>query len=109
MVEGPIENVTREKIAIALKVMKSGKAAELSKVCAEMTSASGEVGVSVMVKLCQRMLHGKGMPDEWQASVLVQIFREKGDVRNCNTYRGLKLLEHAIRLLRECWREGFEN
>ena len=42
MVEGPIENVTREEMAIAIKVMKPGKAAGPSEVCAEI-SASGEV------------------------------------------------------------------
>ena len=36
-----------------------------------MISASGEVGVSVMMEFCQRLLHGKGMPDEWQTSALV--------------------------------------
>ena len=76
-------------MAIAIKLMKPQKGAGPSKVCAEMISASGGVGVSVMVELCQHMLDGKGMPDEWQASVLVPIFKGKGDVRNCNTYRGV--------------------
>ena len=99
MVEGPIKNVTREKMSIAIKVMKPGKTAGPSEVCAEMISASGEVGVSVIVELCQRVLLGKGMPDEWQTSVLVPIFKGKGDVRNCNTYRGVKLLEHAMKIV----------
>ena len=45
--------------------MKPGKAAGPFEVCAEMISASGVVGVSVMVELCQRVLDGKRMPDEW--------------------------------------------
>ena len=55
-----------------------------------MISPSGEVGVSVMVELCQCVLDGKEMPDEWQTSVLVPIFKGKGDVRNCNTYKRCK-------------------
>ena len=35
MVEGPIKNVTPKEIAIAIKVMKPGKAAGPSEVCAE--------------------------------------------------------------------------
>ena len=97
MVEGPIKNVTRKEMVIAIKVMKPGKAAGPSEVYAEMISASGEVGVSVMIKLCLRVLDGKGMPNEWQTSVLVPIF--KRDVRNCNTYREVKLLEHAIKIV----------
>ena len=60
---------------------------------------SGEVGVGVMVELSQRVLDGKGMLDEWQTSVLVPIFKGKRDVRNCNTYRGVKLLAHAIEII----------
>ena len=99
MVEGPIKNVTRKEMVIAIKVMKLGKAAGPSEVCAEMISASGEAGVSVMVELCQRVSDGKAMPDEWQTSVLVPIFKGKGKIRNCNTYRGVKLLEHAMKIV----------
>ena len=98
MVEGPIKNVTREEMARAIKVMKPVKAAGPSEVCAEMISARGEVGVSVMVELCQCVLDGKGMPDEWQISVLVPIFKEKGNVRNCSNYRRVKLLERAMKI-----------
>ena len=52
MVEGPVQEVSREEMAIAAKAMKLGKAAGPCKVHAEMISAIGEVGVSVMVKLC---------------------------------------------------------
>ena len=62
--------------AIAIKVMKPGKAAGPSEVCAKMISAGGEVGVSVMVDLCQHVLDGKEMPDEWQTSVLIPIYKE---------------------------------
>ena len=86
-------------MAIAIKVMKPGKAARPSEECAEMITANGEVGVSVMVKLCQCVLDEKGIPDEWQTSVLVPIFKGKGDVRSCNTYKGVKLLEHAMKIV----------
>ena len=63
-VEGPIKNVTSEEMAIVIKMMKPGKAAGPSEVCAEMISASGEVGVSMIVELCQRVLDRKGMLDK---------------------------------------------
>ena len=99
MVEGPIKNVTREEMAIAIKEIKPRKAAGPSEVCAEIISASAEVGVNVMVELCQRVLNGKGMPDESQTSVLVPIFKGKRNVKNCNTYREGKLLEHAMKIV----------
>ena len=77
MAEGPIKNITHEEMAIAIKVMKPEKAAEPSQVCAEMISASGEVGVSVMVEVCQHALDGNGMPDKWQKSVVAPVFKGK--------------------------------
>ena len=55
MIERLIRNVTRKEMAIAIKVIKRGKAAGFFEVCAEMISASGEVGVSLMVELYQRV------------------------------------------------------
>ena len=66
---------------------------------AEMISVGGEVGICVMVELFQRVLDGKGMPDEWQTSALVPIFKEKGDIRNCNICKGVKLFEHAMKIV----------
>ena len=43
MVEGPIERVTREEIEKALRKMKPGKTAGLSKVNMEIITASGEI------------------------------------------------------------------
>ena len=39
------------------------------------------------------------MPDEWALSVVVPIFKGKGDAMSCGTYRGVKLLEHAMKIV----------
>ena len=44
LVDRSIEKVTREEMMIAIKAMIPGKSAGPSEVCAEMISASGEVG-----------------------------------------------------------------
>ena len=44
--------------------MKPKKATGLLKVCVEMIVASGEIGVKVMIDLCQHKLDGRGMSDE---------------------------------------------
>ena len=74
LVEGPVEKVARNETVEAIQSMKSGKAAGTSKVSVEMIVASGKIGVKVMLELCQRVLDGKGMPDEWKTIVIVPIF-----------------------------------
>ena len=62
-----------------------------------MIAASGEIGIDVMVELCQGVLDGRGMPDEWGLSVVVLIFKGKGDEISCRAYREVKLQEHAMK------------
>ena len=99
LVEGPVEKVARNEIVEAIQSIKSGKATGPSEVSVEMMVASGEIRVKVMMELCQHVLDGRGMSDEWKTSVIEPIFTEKGDVMSCGSYRGVKLLEHAMKLV----------
>jgi hypothetical protein len=38
------------------------------------------------------------MPDEWRRSILVPIFKNKGNVQSCTNYRGIKLISHTMKL-----------
>ena len=91
MVEGPVQEVTYEEVIKAMNKMKFGKAAGPSEINMDMIMASGKFGVGVLKKLCQRVLDGKGMPEEWKTSVVVPIFRGKRDVMDYGAYRGVKL------------------
>ena len=53
-----------------------------------------------MMELCQHVLDGRQMPDESKTSVIVPIFKGKGDVMSCGSYRPVKLLEHAMKSLK---------
>ena len=99
VVEGPVEQVACYEIVEAIRKMKSGKATGTSEVNEEMIVASGEIGIKVMMELCQRVLDGRKMPDEWRTSVIVSIFKGKGDVMSCGSYKGVKLLEHAMKIV----------
>ena len=64
IVAGPVEEVFLEEITIVMKKMKLGKASGLLEVSMKMINASEKVGIDVMMKLCQRVLDGKGMPKD---------------------------------------------
>ena len=64
-----------------------------------MIVASGKIGVKVMMELCQRVLDGRRMHDEWKTSVIVPIFKGRSDVMSCGSYRGVKLLKHAMKMV----------
>ena len=99
MVQEPVEEATYEEVMEAMNKMKLGKAAGPSEVNMDIIMASGKFGVGVLKKLCQRVLNEKGMPEEWKTSAIVPIFKGKGDVMGCGAYRGVKLLEHAMKIV----------
>ena len=76
MVEGPVKEVTYEEMMKAMNKMKLGKAAGSSKANMNMIMARGKFGV-IIKKLCQRILDGEDVPEEWKTSVVVSIFKEK--------------------------------
>ena len=99
VVEGPVEKVARNEVVKAMQNIKSGKATGPFEVSVEMIVASGEIGVKVMMGLCQRVLDGRGIPDEWKTGKIVPIFKGKGNVMSCGSYREMKVLEHAMKIV----------
>ena len=49
------------------------------------------------------------MPDEWKTSVIVPIFKGKGDVMSCGSIRGVKLLEHAMKIVERVLERGIRT
>ena len=70
--------VSREKVLHALNEMKTRISPGHSEVSLELIAASRGVGIQVMAEICQRVL------DEWALSIVVPIFKGKGDIRNCS-------------------------
>ncbi|KAA3670323.1 uncharacterized protein DEA37_0010186 [Paragonimus westermani] len=99
IMQGPMDMVTREEVMNAIKAMKIGKAGGLSEVVAEHITASGNVGIDVITDIANRVLAGDDIPDDWRYSVLVPLYKGKGDVRDCGSYRGVKLLEHGMKVV----------
>ena len=96
LLEGPVRRVSREEVVKAMGEMKAEKAAAPWEVRLEMIAASGEIEVCGLVELCQGVLDGRGMLDEWTWSVVEPIFKGKGEAVSYGAYRGVKLLEHTM-------------
>ncbi|XP_070015342.1 uncharacterized protein [Nicotiana sylvestris] len=38
------------------------------------------------------------MPEEWRWSTMIPLYKNKGDIQNCNNYRGIKILSHTMKV-----------
>ncbi|KAK3546297.1 hypothetical protein QTP70_025706 [Hemibagrus guttatus] len=97
-VEQKVDKIRKDEVRKALKRMKSGKAVGPDDIPVEVWKCLGEAAVEFLTSLFNRVLESERMPEEWRRSVLVLIFKNKGDVQSCSNYRGIKLMSHTMKL-----------
>ncbi|RJG15641.1 hypothetical protein D4A39_16580, partial [Alcanivorax profundi] len=97
-VEKEVERISKGEVRRALKRMKRGKAVGPDDIPVEVWKCLGEMAVEFLTRLFNKVLESERMPEEWRRSVLVPIFKNKGDVQNCGNYRGIKLMSHTMKL-----------
>ena len=86
--------------------MKIGKAHRPSEAYEKIILASGDIRISVLVELCQRIVDEKGMTVHWALSAAIPISSRKGDVINCGMHRGVKLIEHTMKIVEKYLRKN---
>ena len=64
----------------------------------EVWKCLGEVGLDWLTKLFNVIFRTVRMPSEWRTSTVIPLYKDKGDVQDCNNYRGIKLLSHTMKL-----------
>ena len=98
VVEGPIEDVTLPEVRAALRAMKPRRAAGPSGVTSDLFKYVGETGVKELHQVFQEIFLSGKCPDEWSESLTVAIYKGKGDPLQCGKHRGLRLLEHGMKI-----------
>ena len=63
-----------------------------------MILASGDIAIRILIELCQKILDGKRITEDWVTSVAIPIMNGRGVVINCGMYTGGKLIEHAMKI-----------
>ena len=96
--EGLTPTINREEVEVALNGMKHGKAMGPDGVPVEVWKSLGEEGGDMLLDLLQKLFEQKKMPEEWRDSVIVPIFKEKGDIQDCGNYRGIKMISHTMNI-----------
>jgi hypothetical protein len=98
-VSGPSECLSKGEVMAAIAKSKSGKAAGPSGLVAEMLKASGEVGGQWVTDICNKVVVEGRIPEDWRSSLMVNVYKGKGDALECGSYRGIKLLDQVMKVL----------
>ena len=92
-----VESISKEEVRENIQRMKNGKAVGPDDIPVEVWKCLGESALKFLTKLYNRTMESERMPEEWRDSVLIPIFKNKGDVQSCSNYRGIKLIGHQSR------------
>ena len=93
-----VESISKEEVMENMQRMKNGKAVGPDDIPVEVWKCLGESALKFLTKLYNRTMESERMPEEWRDSVLIPIFKNKGDVQSCSNYRGIKLISHTMKL-----------
>ena len=68
-------------------------------VASDMLKCSGEAGVRWVTDLCNAIVSMGVMYKDWRKSWMLSTYIGKGDVLDCGSHRGIKLIDHVLKVL----------
>ena len=57
-----------------------------------------------MTDLCNKIVQDDKIPSDWRKSWIVKLYKRKAYALECGSYRGIKLLDHVMKVLEELLR-----
>ena len=96
-ISGPTMKIEEEEVKEAIKRMRKGKATGPDDIPTEAFLSLGDYGVRLLTSLFNNIISHGSMPVEWSTSTTIPIYK-KGDPLNCENYRPVRLLCHAMKI-----------
>ena len=103
-----VRRIQESEVREMLKRMKGGKAMGPDGIPIEVWRCLGNIAIVLLTKLFNHIFRSNKMPDEWRRSILVPIYKNKGDIQSCTNYRRIKLMSHTMKLW-ESYRSSLES
>ena len=91
--------VTEDEVQEAMNKMKQKKAAGPTGLTFDLIRYAGIGGRKWVVDVCNAVIRDGRIPEDWSKSWLTTVYKGQGDVMDCGSHRGIKLLEHAMKIL----------
>ena len=96
--KGLTQGINRNEVNVAISRMENGKATGMDGIPVEVWKCLGEVGIDMLWDLMKGIYEQEEIPTEWRDSVIIPIYKEKGDIEDCVNYRGIKLMSHTMNI-----------
>ena len=90
--------ILRSEVEESLKPEKTGKALGIDGISIAIIKAAGEAGVELLWRVCRAVWKDGIAPTEWRQSIIIPIWKRKGDRRECSQYSGIGLLSQPSKV-----------
>jgi hypothetical protein len=87
-----IHEPTTEEIKMAIEMLKNSKAPGEDDITTELLRKSGKAVMKKLEQIIIKAWREEEIPEAWNLSILCLIYK-KGDIMNCDNYRGISLLD----------------
>ena len=89
---------SKEEIAKAIQKQKNGKAPGPDGIPAEILKADLYTSTQMLYEIFEKVWEEETIPEDWKEGYLVKV-PKKGDLANCNNYRGITMLSVPGKIL----------
>ena len=89
--------ILQSEVEESLRSAKTGKAPGIDGISIEIIKAA-EAGVELLWRVCRAVWKYGIAPMEWRQSIIIPIWKRKGDRRECSQYRCISLLSQLSKV-----------
>nr|XP_016484053.1 PREDICTED: uncharacterized protein LOC107804647 [Nicotiana tabacum] len=86
-----------EQVEEVIRKISRGRATRPNEILVELWKVVGRVGLEWLTGQFNVIFMTKKMPEEWRWTLMVPLYKNKGNIQICN-YRGIKLLNHTMKV-----------
>lgn len=103
------KQITREEVTLALGSIKTRKAPGIWGMGGNIVKIMKDILVDVLYQVFNKILDSGTYPPEWSVAMIHPIYKNKGDVRDPASYRGISLLPTLGKLFTGIMNDRFEK
>lgn len=81
-----------------LKKMENRKAIGPDRIPVEEGKSLREESIDLLWDLMNKIYQQETMLEQWRESLIVPIYKEKGDIHDCSNYTEIKLMSHIMKI-----------
>ena len=91
-------HISKDEIKEAMRKMPNGKTEGPDQIPVKVWKCLGEEGLEWLSELFNVIFRTAKMPEEWRSRIVIPLYKKKGNIQDCNNFRGIKLFSHTMKL-----------